>query len=254
MNLISFTKEAYKSLKKDLDNNRDNYYSEDPWLEGYFKEAGIAKYTRTSSVVVPNIDLMYSGEDDKTKNQDDLSNIRQIYGAYKDKITPLQASDPMLWSALCHIVYRDYVLKRWKKDDGTVSIGQRFFATESRASLCYYNAVARLWWSGYLTYDEERETSNPYHLTETLLSAQQIQKDLFDQSLSMNKTIVRGLLTALKRIQEKTGNASTNVFRQCCDSYLNRYGAVVVLDALSAEEIEEIAFRFMKKNIKFRYK
>lgn len=254
MNLIYFSKDAYKLLKKDLENNKGNYYSEDPWLEEYFAEAGIDEYCKTSSIVVPNIDLMYSGEGDETKNQDDLNNIRILYGSYKDKITPLQASDPTLWSALCHITFKDYVLKRWKKDDGTVRIDQRFFATEGRVSLCYYNAISRLWWSGYLTYDEDCEKTDPYHLTKTLFSAQQIQKDLFDQSMSMNKTVVKGLLMALKRIQEETGNASTPVFRQCCDSYLNHYGAVSILDALNAEDIEEIAFEFMEKNIKAKRK
>ena len=103
-------------------------------------------------------------------------------------------------------------------------------------------------------YDEDSEKTDPYHLTKTLFSAQQIQKDLFDQSMSMNKTVVKGLLMALKRIQEETGNASTPVFRQCCDSYLNHYGAVSILDALNAEDIEEIAFEFMEKNIKAKRK
>lgn len=254
MNLIYFIKDAYKILKKDLENNKDNYYSEDPWLEKYFAAADIDVYVKTSSIVVPDIKLMFSGDSDEKKNQDDLNNIRLLYDAYRDKITPLQASDPMLWSALCHITFRDYVLKRWKKDDGSVRIDQRFFATEGRSSLCYYNAVSRLWWSGYLTYDEEKKTSNPYHLTETLFSAQQIQKDLFDQSMSMNRTVVKGLLMALKRIQDETGNAATSVFRQCCASYLNRYGAVSILDSLNAEDIEKIAFVFMKKDIAAKHK
>ena len=254
MNLIYFTKEAYKLLKKDLSNNRENYYSEESWVEKYFIDAEIDEYCKESSIVVLKIGLDYSGDDAESKNRDDLINIRMLYDAYKDKITPLQASDPLLWSALCHIEYKDYVLKRWKKDDGTVSIDQRFFATEGRASLCYYNAVSRLWWSGYLTYDEEKKRNggDPYHLTKILLSAQQIQKDLFDQAMSMNKTIVKGLLSALKRIQEETGNASTPVFRRCCESYLNRYGAVSVLDSLDAEDIEEIAFDFMSKDIKMK--
>ena len=114
MNLIYFTKDAYKLLKKDLNNNIEEYYSDDPWLEEYFASAGIDEYFRTSSVVVPSINLVYNGEDDETKNQDDLNNIKILYGAYKDKITPLQASDPLLWSALCHITFKEYVLKRWK--------------------------------------------------------------------------------------------------------------------------------------------
>ena len=182
----------------------------------------------------------------ETKNSDDLINIKSFYTEYKDKITPLQASDPLLWSALCHITFKEYILKRWKKADDTVSIDKRFFATEGRGSLLYYNAISRLWWSGYLTYDEERKNSNPWYLTETLFSAQQIQKDLFDQPFSMNKTIVKGLLSALKRIQDEQGNACTTIFRKCCDSYLNHYGAVSILDTLTSAEIEDIAYAYMK--------
>lgn len=250
MNLIYFTKDAYKLLKKDLDANKDNYYRDDPWLSEYFAKVGLDEFYKTSSIVVSNLQLSYSGDDVESKNNDDLLNIKILYADYKDKITPLQASDPLLWSALCHIPFKEYVLQRWKKDDGTVRLDQRFFATESRVSLLYYNAIARLWWSGYLTYDDARASTNPWHLTETLFSAQQIQKDLFDQSFSMNKTIVKGLLSALKSIQEENGNKCTTIFRACCDSYINHYGAVSILDTLSADDIENIAYTYMKKMVK----
>lgn len=250
MNLIYFTKDAYKYLKKDLDANKENYYKDEPWLSDYFAKAGLDEFYKTSSIVVTTIQLDYSGDDTESKNRDDLLNIKQLYSEYKDKITPMQASDPLLWSALCHIRFKDYILKRWRKDDGTVSLAQRFFATEGRASLLYYNAISRLWWSGYLTYDEEKASTNPWHLTETLFSAQQIQKDLFDQSFSMNQTVVKGLLSALKRVQEENGNNCTVIFRKCCDSYINHYGAVSILDTLSAEEIETIAYDYMRKLVK----
>ena len=250
MNLIYFTKDAYKLLKKDLDANKDNYYRDDPWLSEYFAKVGLDEFYKTSSIVVSNLQLNCSGDDVESKNNDDLLNIKLLYSDYKDKITPLQASDPLLWSALCHIPFKEYVLKRWKKDDGTVRLDQRFFATEGRASLLYYNAISRLWWSGYLTYDETRASTNPWHLTETLFSAQQIQKDLFDQSFSMNRTVVKGLLSALKTMQEENGNKSTTIFRACCDSYINHYGAVSILDTLSADDIETIAYNYMKKLVK----
>lgn len=250
MNLIYFTKDAYKLLKKDLDANKDNYYRDDPWLSEYFAKVGLDEFYKTSSIVVSNLQLNCSGDDVESKNYDDLLNIKLLYSDYKDKITPLQASDPLLWSALCHIPFKEYVLKRWKKDDGTVRLDQRFFATEGRASLLYYNAISRLWWSGYLTYDETRASTNPWHLTETLFSAQQIQKDLFDQSFSMNRTVVKGLLSALKTMQEENGNKCTTIFRACCDSYINHYGAVSILDTLSADDIETIAYNYMKKLVK----
>ena len=250
MNLIYFTKDAYKLLKKDLDANKDNYYRDDPWLSEYFAKVGLDEFYKTSSIVVSNLQLNCSGDDVESKNNDDLLNIKLLYSDYKDKITPLQASDPLLWSALCHITFKEYVLKRWKKDDGTVRLDPRFFATEGRASLLYYNAISRLWWSGYLTYDETRASTNPWHLTETLFSAQQVQKDLFDQSFSMNRTVIKGLLSALKTMQEENGNKCTTIFRACCDSYINHYGAVSILDTLSADDIATIAYDYMKKLVK----
>lgn len=251
MNLIYFTQDAYKTLKKDIEQNKDKYYSSDTsWLNDYFEQNNISEYMKTSSVKVGNISFQYTGDDVESKNSDDIQNIITFYSEFKDKITPTQASDPCLWTALCHFSYNDYIIKRWKKDDGTVRLDQRFFATEGRASLLYYNAISRLWWSGYLTYDEEKERTNPWELTRILFSAQQIQKDLFDQPFSMNRTVVKGLLRALKRIQEETGNAATPTFRKCCDSYINHYGAVTILDALTSDEIEEIAYSYMKSCLK----
>ena len=137
-------------------------------------------------------------------------------------------------------------MKRWKKKDESVSLDRRFCADRGRGSLLYYNAISRLWWSGYLTYEEDKEKTDPWQLTRILFSAQQIQKDLFDQPFCMNKTIVQGLLRALKKIQEEQGNACTTIFRKCCDSYINHYGAVSILDTLSADEVEDIAYSYMK--------
>lgn len=246
MNLVYFSRDAYKTLKKDVELNKEKYYSDAPWLQEYFEEKGITDFARTSTVKVGDVSaFQHTGDDIESKNRDDIQNIKTLYTQFKGKLTPTQASDPCLWTALCHISYKDYVMKRWQKDDGTVRLNQRFFATEGRASLLYYNAISRLWWSGYLTYEEEKTKTNPWELTEILFSAQQIQKDLFDQPFSMNRTVVKGLLRALKRIQEETGNAATPTFRKCCDSYINHYGAVTILDTLTSDEIEEIAYNYM---------
>ena len=248
MNLIYFTDDSYKALQKHLSKNEKHYYRDKPWLENFFAQNDITDYCKTSSITVPDIELDLANESTEAKNAADLKNVTTIFSAYKDAVTPIIAANPVLWTALCHITFPNYILQRWKKDAHTVSIKKRFFATTGRSSICYYNAIARLWWSGYLTYDET--AADPFHLTKILFSAQQIQKDLFDQSMSMNKTIVKGLLLALQRIQEETGETSTTTFRLCCDSYLNRYGVVSILDTLRADEIETIAYEYMHKHSK----
>ena len=115
MNLIYFTKDAYKLLKKDLDVNKDKYYRDDPWLSEYFAKVELDEFYKTSSIVVSNLQLSCSGDDVESKNNDDLLNIKLLYSDYKDKITPLQASDPLLWSALCHIPLRNMSYNVGKK-------------------------------------------------------------------------------------------------------------------------------------------
>lgn len=242
MKLIYFTDEAYNLLKKDLYKNEKNYYLEELWIEKYFKEYNIENYMGTSDIVVGNISEF---QDTGDINQDDLQNTITLYSAYLDKLTPAEASNPRLWTALCHLIpeYRKYILSRWKNKNEEVTLEKRFFATEGRSSLLYYNAISRLWWSGYLTYEQDK--AQPWALTKTLFSAQMVQKDLLDQPFSFNKKVVRGLLKALQKIQEQTGNAASKIFRECCDSYINHYGAVTVLDSLSEDEIENIAYKYM---------
>lgn len=250
MKLLVFTEEAYQMLKSDKANNRARYYSNEKWLDDYFLGIGMEDYLKETTIYVPDIQLLSGAEDRESKNREDLNNIKTIYSEYKDKITPMQAADPRMWSALCHIEYDDYIRGRWgagkDPEDESDKLEDRFFLTNARSSMLYYNALSRLWWSGYLTHEPDNDKGGSWTLTNVLLSAQQIQKDLFDSSFSMNRKAVKGVLTALGKMQDKKGNACTKMFRDCCFSCLNHYGAVSILDSLEPEEIEELAFQYME--------
>lgn len=261
MKLVYFSDEAYRSLKKDISNNVDYYGTEEDWLNDYFIRANIADPIKTSSIEVPDLTLDYHGNKDQEIRNDDLVNSIALYENYKNLITPRLATDPRFWTALCHLTFSKYVTDRWQinapvkskkadpKDSKKDKVQKRYFVTNGRSTLYYYNAIARLWWSGYLTYDASNK-NDPYHLTKILFSAQQVQKDLFDQPMSTNKDICKGILYALDRIQQKTGNAASDPFRKCCDSYLNHYGAVTILDSLPVDKIENIAYNYMLQFVK----
>lgn len=245
MNLIYFTEEAYAYLKKSAKDNQDKYLSRTPWIEDYFASIGLNRYFKTSSIVVPDINLQCTGHGEEAEIRDDLNNAKLLYEAFK--ITPAQAADPKMWSALCLITFRSYVTNRWQN---ATSVHKRFIATNARPSLCFFNALSRLWWFAHLTYDEE-EKSNPFHLTEVLFSARQIQTPLMASRMSMNKNIVKGILKALRRIlgEKKEAGQVIDVFRRLCLTYLNHLGAYVDLDSLTAENIENKAYKFMRKKI-----
>lgn len=241
-----FTDEAYEKLLNDIPRNAENYSGTDEWLEEYF--GGTSDYYKRSGVEVSSFRPSYAvgKKNDMQKSQEDLVNTRLIYDAFRN-LTPLQASNKYMWTYLCHAVpeYRNYIRDRWMQDERENTIRSRYFVTNSD-SLWNYNALSRLWWYGYLTYD--RENSNHYALTEILLTNQTICKDVMDTFNRMNYNRMRGVLLAIKDFKnEISGNEGiTDYFREC-KKYLNHYAAVTTLEFLDSDEIRELAFNYMVK-------
>lgn len=238
MSMKIFTDEACAALRKNLQQNKLKYGLEEKWVDSFFASVGILEpYEEYYELNFPSFPEL-------SVDNDDYTNTKLFYGRLKDSLTPALASMPNLWTTLCHLNYQDYIVDKWKNNRG-LDVESHFFASRAKSSLAYYNAVSRYWWAGYLTYDES--FANPWELTKVLFSAQQIEKDMTDQPFCMNRDVTKGLMLALRRIQEKKGDSCTNIFRKCCNSYINRYGVVSVLDTLRFSDIEEIAYNYMAK-------
>ena len=246
MLLSYFTEEAYDRLLHDISRNAENYATGEDWLPSYFGSTD--GYYKTSSVDVSDFNPYYipGKKDDAQKSQEDLNNTRLIYEAFRN-LTPLQASNKYLWTYLCHAVpkYRDYIRDRWMQEERENTIKNRFFVT-TPGSLLNDNALSRLWWYGYLTYD--KSSRNHYALTEILFTNQTICTDVMDTFNRMNIERMRGVLLAIRDFKEEIGDGEgvTDYFREC-KKYLNHYAAVTTLEFLDSNEIRDLAFNYMMK-------
>jgi hypothetical protein len=242
-----FTEDAYEKLIHDIDRNEAKYAGDDDWLDEYF---GFSHdYFRQSKTVDVNaFSPHYSkgDKDDALKTSEDLINTRMMYDAFRS-LTPLQASNKYMWSYLCHAVpeYRNYIRDRWMSAARSNTIKTRYFVTGG-SSLLNDNALSRLWWYGYLTYDESN--SNHYALTEILFTNQTICTDVMDTLNRMNFNRIKGVLLAIKDFKDilDDNEGITEYFREC-KKYLNHYAAVTTFDFLDAEEIRGLAFDYMVK-------
>lgn len=255
MNLEYFEEPAYDRLKSDIEKNFEKYSSDEEWLDSYFESK---KYSSVSSVIVNSVQNLYSTdfnslpdirkkEIDNINLQNDIINIRMIYDAFKN-LTPLQAINKYMWSYLAHTKYSKYVRERWlfrEQDEKSRinTIRTRFFA-EGKDGLIVDNAISRLWWAGYLTYDEN--SSNKYHLTELLFSAQQISTDILDRRFSWNKKVMMGILLGLEKYKEENV-LKVDPVRKCI-KYFGRYAAVTMVDELPVNEISNIIYEYLKNN------
>ncbi len=242
-----FSEEGYEKLIHDIDKNADKYAGDDEWLDDYFGDTdGYYKKSKTIDVAMFVPSYAKGEKSDAQKSPEDLVNTRLLYDAFKN-LTPLQASNKYMWTYLCHAVpeYRAYIRNRWMSSERSNTIKTRFFVTGSD-SLLNDNALSRLWWYGYLTYDPN--ASNHYELTEILFTNQTICTDVMDTLNRMNFNRIKGLLLAIKDFQELIGDNEgiTEYFREC-KKYLNHYAAVTTFDFLDAEEIRALAFNYMVK-------
>ena len=239
MKLSYFTEEAYDKLYNSINDNESFYREAEPWIDEYF---GDIEYKSKSSVDVGIFKPYYipGKKSNEQKSQEDLINVRNLYNAMK-KLNPIQASNKYMWTYLCHAIEDNhkYIVDRWLQEEQSNTIKTRFFVTSDSGSL-FSNGLARLWWYGYLTYDENR--SNPYELTEILLMNQTICKDFIDTKNRESRVRSQGVLSALKDFRDTVdpGESIIDYFRDC-NKYLNHYAAVTSLDFLSAEEIKDLA-------------
>ena len=241
--ILNFMKnDALDLLTEDINNNVVLYNSKEKWIDEYFESKGMSSYFFSSGIMVPDVELTIG--DSKT----DYENAVKIYEAFKGKLNPVQASDLRLWAYLAHNVYWDYMRERWaidvpgddddeytEKNKLASRIGARYFYKASKGKAFVRQGIARLYWSAYLTYDEDN-TENPYELTEYFLSKQDIFAVSTERSLARNKK----LLLAALRVLKDYGDLSRTVIRQYFLK-LNQAGGVIVLDSLSREAALDLA-------------
>ena len=247
MKLSYFLEPVYDDLFSNIELNQEYYMKNTPnWLSLVFSDRNYSKES-TIEIQKPSLTEIDFSKDDSQKSLEDLANIRLLYDSLS-VLTPLQATNKYMWTYLSHVTYKDYVHHRWLSTPTDVpvrTIRTRFFVT-SNANTLYDNALSRLWWYGYISYDTTN--SNPYHLTEILLMNQTIGSDFVDTRYCHNRTIGKGVLLALKEFSEMLGprEGITDYFREF-NKYFNRYGAVSSLDFLKSEDVYDITINFLIK-------
>lgn len=241
-----FTEDAYEKLYHDIESNADKYTTDEDWLPEFFGNTDYFKMSKSVNVNLFSPYYIPGPKDDAQKSREDLINARNMYEAFKG-LTPLQASNKYMWTYLCHAVpeYREYIRDRWMSAERSNTIKTRYFVTGS-GSLLNDNALSRLWWYGYLTYDPDG--ANHYALTEILFTNQTICTDVMDTLNRTNFSRIKGVLLAIKDFKDLLGanEGITEYFREC-KKYLNHYAAVTNFDFLDAEDIRDLAYDYMVK-------
>lgn len=127
----------------------------------------------------------------------DLENTKILFSAFSN-LTPAQASDKRLWTYLTHITFWDYMRRRWPiegLENPVNRIRDRYFMKTTSLESLTRNGISRLWWYGYLTHDAIR--SNPWELTEVLLSRADLTVGITERAIGCNRQLRTAVLEFL---------------------------------------------------------
>jgi len=124
-------------------------------------------------------------------------------------------------------------------------IKERYFLIPNRSRGLIRNGIARLWWYGYVSYDEKR--TDPYELTRVLLKTLDISESLLGRAFSHNRNIAKTILSSMAKL-ETLGKPfyHRESFRDLM-KYINQVGGVTILDALDPSDLESLLDAKIKK-------
>ena len=236
-----FLREAQlERLRQNISPNAKRYVSDQPWLADYF---GNDPWHLPSNIDMPEgVEMLPPTSKSELF---DLENTKTLYTALRH-LTPLQASDERLWAYLTHVTYWDYMRKRWPveqyKDKRVAeNLQERYFFMSDRPRALIRNGMARLWWYGYTTYDEQRD--DPFELTGVLLKNLDVTQSILERAFSRNRLVTHAVLSVLLQ-REKDGAPfyERDSVRDLA-KYLVQVGGVTIIDALSFTELRDVVMR-----------
>lgn len=244
---IQFLKEAaLERLKTNIEANIEKYSEEsNAWIYEYFDgEDPFLEYKKE----VGEIKLNMSAEKPETT---DIENAKILYLALKD-IDNSQASDERLWAGLAHGQLWKYARYRCKTLESKISadsIKSNYFFKQNPHRAVIRNVIARLWWVGRLTYDENNKADPFYAIQWFSGDFHSKVTSLFSSNFSSNIHITLAYLKAVIEIENKGEKVNREVYRELV-KYLNMIGGTFILDYLSEDEIKTKIVKYYDSTIK----
>lgn len=243
MKLQFISEETLADLRNNFEDYIQYYYTQNnEWFNRYFSAPGRILESKID-FVPPKMNM------DEDYAISDRENIKIVYESLSH-LTESQATQERLWAGLAHLQLRDFSFYRIKEDiysKNDKRINTSLFYPYGIKRSLFVHILARLWWVGYMTYDE-KNNENPYWLTNFLTERAFSSRSLlhFSNDFTANKTISKGVLTTLYNLQQNGLDIKREHFVEA-NKHLNVVGGAMILDLLTVDDVEEIIRTHLEK-------
>ena len=240
MKVYFFKPEKLEEYRKNITENLRNY--EEGNLD--FVKAQDLAISSKLNIEEFEFDMSYEKPSDS-----DFENIKRFYLAFK-QLKNNQADEEILWAGLCHISpFKEYIKYRWDCGNEQNVFHRYFFGDGIRSK--FNNALARLWWYGKITYEED--SKNPFELTEYICENLTTKGYLtITFNFSHNERLCKVYLRTMMDFEKK--NKLTIKEYEKVRRHIDLIGGKILLDSLDEKDFSEIIKNYLNKLIKKRKK
>lgn len=216
--------------------------SDNTWFIKTFTDNGWLKDTK-----IQIADIILDKSDDY--NVSDRKNIEILYEGLHE-LSPALATDERIWAGLLFGPFWDFVKYRRAeeiKSGDEQDIKNTFFFMRGVKRSCFMNCLSRLWWTGYLIYDQSAQEH--FKAADLLCeSAYASTILLFSSSnFTANKEVALGVLDCIAH-RKKLGDKIGRYHYVEANKYLNGLGGVILLDTLSREEVKVMVNKVLNRH------
>lgn len=246
MELQYLSQDAIEDFKVNFDLYKKHYGdATNEWFLNHWNQKNALQ---NSTLGTP--DIVFSYDEDFTKT--DKNNVIAIHSALKS-IPKAVAADERLWAALCHTYGWDFVKYRRNEDIKKLDsqrLKSLFFFSAGTKRSCYLNCLAKYWWCGNMVYDAG--SSEPYAALDTICSMPYFSSLVLYMSSSnftANRNLTLGMVESFRKLKAQGVNIKVDYWKDML-AYLNKLGAVIILDTLSRSDVTEICDRQIQKIVR----
>lgn len=242
MRLMFLDQAATDDLKLNYSEYKNHFTDNtNEWFVKKFSDRG---WLKESKIQCRDFSLNY----DEDYNVSDRKNVEILYEALRD-LKPANALDERLWAGMLFGQFWDFVKYRraeaLKSDDEREVLNSFLFLRGTKRS-CFINCLSRLWWTGFLLYDEKSD--NHYSAVDLITeSAYASNVMLLSSSNFMaNKELALGVMDCISERKRKGEKIGRYHFVEA-SKYMNCIGGITLLDTLSREQASEITNAHLEK-------
>jgi len=236
MKLIYLSQDAIDDIKINFVKYKKHFKdSNNDWFLEKFKKRG---WIHESKIQCEDFALDMSDD----YNISDRKNVEIIYEVLRD-LSPALASDGRLWAGMLFCQFWDFVKYRRKKEidsENERAILNSFLFMRGTKRSCFMNCLSRLWWTGYLLYDEKME--DHYHAVDLICKNAYASNLLLFSSNNFvsNKNLALGVLDCIQQRKDAGENIGRYHYVEA-NKYINCIGGIALLDSMTREEVCNLA-------------